>query len=186
MKTNRQRQAKKIRTFRKVHRTTGIFLFVFFFFISISGILLGWKQHSGDLIRPKTYKGSTNDFQKWLPLDELHLIANHILVDSISSQLSVVLDRIDVRKDKGTAKFIYKDHFYEIQLDGSNGHLLNLGKRHSDLIENIHDGSILDNYMGSDNQVIKLIYASTMGTALLLFTVTGFWLWYGPKRMKKY
>lgn len=23
------------------------------------------------------------------------------------------------------------------------------------------------------------------GVALLLFSVTGFWLWYGPKRMKK-
>jgi hypothetical protein len=24
-----------------------------------------------------------------------------------------------------------------------------------------------------------------MGLALLLFTITGFWLWYGPKRMKQ-
>jgi uncharacterized iron-regulated membrane protein len=32
---------------------------------------------------------------------------------------------------------------------------------------------------------IKLIYNTIMGLALILFTVTGFWLWYGPKRMRR-
>jgi succinate dehydrogenase/fumarate reductase cytochrome b subunit len=46
-KNTRQNQAKLLRTFRKIHRTTGAFLFVFFFFVAVSGLLLGWKKHSG-------------------------------------------------------------------------------------------------------------------------------------------
>jgi len=40
----RKSQAKTLRVFRKVHRTTGAFLFIFFFIISITGLLLGWKK----------------------------------------------------------------------------------------------------------------------------------------------
>lgn len=185
MKSKRQRQAKNIRAFRKIHRTTGIFLFVFFIIVSLSGTLLGWKKHSGEIIIPKTYIGTSNDLKKWLALDELHNKADDILSDSVSTELPLELDRIDIRKEKGTAKFIYANHLWEVQLDGATGKLLNIGKRNSDLIENIHDGSILDSYFGTSNGQIKLIYTSIMGTALLLFSLTGFWIWYGPKRMKR-
>ncbi len=35
------------------------------------------------------------------------------------------------------------------------------------------------------NGQIKFLYTTITGIALLLFTVTGFWLWYGPKRIKR-
>ncbi len=181
----RQRQAKSIRQFRKIHRITGACLFAFFFFISVSGILLGWKKHSGEIFLPKSYKGSSTELKDWLPLDSLHNIASNILHDSISNSLSLELDRIDVRKDKGMVKFVFEDNYWGIQLDGSTGKLLNIGKRHSDFIENLHDGSVLDNYLGTSNGQIKVIYTSIMGVALLVFTITGFWLWLGPKRMRK-
>ena len=38
--------------------------------------------------------------------------------------------------------------------------------------------------LGTDYGQIKLVYTSIMGTALLIFTITGFWLWYGPKRYR--
>ncbi len=185
MKSKRQRQAKNIRTFRKVHRTMGIFLFVFFFFISITGVLLGLKKHSRDIISPKTYTGTNNNFKEWLPLEDLLLKSNTILQDSIEANISLELNRIDIRKEKGIIKFIYKNNFWEIQLDGANGNLLNIGKRNADIIEKIHDGSILDRYFGTNYGQIKLIYSTITGLALLLFTISGFWLWYGPKRMKK-
>jgi hypothetical protein len=107
------------------------------------------------------------------------------LHDSISAELSLDLDRIDIRKDKGMVKFVFTEHFWEIQLDGATGTLLQIERRRSDFIENIHDGSILDFYFGTTGGQIKLVYTSTMGLALLIFTVTGFWLWYGPKRIRK-
>ena len=107
---SRQTQAKILRIFRKVHRTTGAMLFIFFFIIAITGILLGWKSHSDNLIIPQSYKGSSIDLQDWLPIDSLHKKALLTLKDSISSDLSAELDRIDIRKNKGMVKFIFENH----------------------------------------------------------------------------
>ncbi len=183
-KTKRQQQAKLLRIFRKVHRTTGAALFLFFFFISVTGLLLGWKKHSGDILLSKSYTGSSTNLQDWLPIDSLHSLANTYLLKSVSPELSTKIDRIDIRKEKGMVKFVYTDHIWGLQLDGATGKLLHVERRYSDLIENVHDGSILDNYLGTSNNQVKVIYTSVMGIALLIFTITGFWLWYGPKRMR--
>lgn len=182
---SKKQQAKILRIFRKVHRVTGALLFIFFFIISISGIVLGWKSNSNGFIIPKSHQGTSTHLKDWLPLDSLRKKANTILLDSVSADLSLELERIDIRKNKGMLKFVFKNHYWEIQLDGATGNLLNIGKRHSDLFENIHDGSILDRNFATSNNQIKLIYTTIMGSALLLFTITGFWLWYGPKRMKR-
>jgi hypothetical protein len=184
-KSKRQKQASTLRIFRRIHRTTGALLFVFFFIVAITGLLLGWKKHSGGFILAKTYSGTTPDLKKWLPVDSLHTIACNIIKDSISADLSIIIDRIDIRKEKGVVKFVFADHYWGVQLDGATGKLMEIEQRRSDFIENIHDGSILDNYFGTSNGQIKLIYTSVMGIALLIFTITGFWLWYGPKRMRK-
>lgn len=183
-KNNRQQQAKTLRIFRKIHRLTGAFLFLFFFFVAVTGFLLGWKKHSANLILAKSYQGTSTNLKDWLPIDSLHQNANQIFRDSISRTLSLDLDRIDIRKDKGMVKFVFVDGFWGIQLDGATGKLLHIERRRSDFIEKVHDGSILDLYFGTSNGQIKLIYTSVMGIALLIFTITGFWLWYGPKRMK--
>ncbi len=180
----RKKQAKVLRQFRSIHRAMGALLFVFFFVISITGVLLGVKKNSGDLLLPKTETGTSSDLAQWLPLDSLKNKAVAVLQDSVSEQLSAELDRIDVRQEKGIVKFIFANHYYGIQLDGVTGNVLNIDKRRSDVVENIHDGSIIDYYLGTQGY-IKLTYTVVMGIALLLFTITGFWLWYGPKRMRK-
>lgn len=88
MKENniRQNQAKVLRIFRKIHRLTGAFLFAFFFIVSITALLLGWKKHSRGLILSKSYAGTSNNLTSWLPLDSLHSIATKILHDSISKE----------------------------------------------------------------------------------------------------
>lgn len=183
-KRNRQRQSKLLKTFRNIHRTTAIFLFVFFLFISITGLLLGWKKNSAGLILPGSASGTSANLELWLPLDSLHKSACRFLHDSVSPELSTEIDRIDIRKEKGMVKFVFTRHYWCIQLDGVTGELLQVGKRRSDLIEDIHNGLILDKYFGTGREQIKLAYTNIMGLALLVFTVTGFWLWYGPKRMK--
>lgn len=184
-KNIRQNHAKILRTVRKLHRTTGVLLFVFFFIIAVTGLLLGWKKHSGGILLSDTRNGSSTDFHNWLSLDSLHKNAIGYLRDSVSADLSASLDRVDVRKHKGTVKFVFEKHFTGLQLDGSTGELLLVEKRRSDYIEKLHDGSILDFYFQTGNGLIKLIYTTIMGLALLLFTITGFWLWYGPRRMRR-
>jgi len=182
---SRKQQAKILRVFRKVHRITGAFLFAFFFIIGVTGIILGWKTHSNGLVLPETQKGTSYNLEEWKSLVELEQKAFHFLQDSISNELSLELDRIDVRKEKGIVKFVFEQHLWEVQLDGKTGALLQLDKRHSDFIENLHDGSVIDNLFGFSSKIFKVIYTSIMGLSLLLFTITGFWLWYGPKRMKR-
>jgi len=183
--TERQQQARTIRIARKIHRTMGVLLFAFFFFIAVTGLLLGWKKNSGNLLLSKSYTGTSTDLKKWLPIDELHTKACRILQDSVAKNLSLDIDRIDIRKEKGMVKFTFAKHFWGIQLDGSTGKLLHIEQRRSDYIEKIHDGSIVDYYLGLKEGYFKLFYTTVMGIALLLFTITGFWLWYGPKKMKQ-
>lgn len=187
--TNKKRKhplatGKVINVFRRIHRITAAYLFVVFFTVSVTGLLLGWKKNSGGLLLAESYKGTSADFKNWLPLESLHLKACRIFHDSISPNLSLELDRIDIRKDKGMIKFVFNEGFWGIQLDGATGKLLHIERRRADIIEKIHDGSIIDYYVGT-NGVFKLIYTSVSGLALLIFTITGFWLYYGPKRLRK-
>jgi hypothetical protein len=142
------------------------------------------EKNTGGFLLAPTYEGSSSDLKTWLSMDSLHTIACRILHDSVSSNISLELDRIDIRKEKGMVKFVFKEYYWGIQLDGATGKLLQIERRRSDFVENIHDGSILDNQLRT-NGVIKLIYTTIMGIALLIFTITGFWLWYGPKRMRR-
>ncbi len=184
-KTKRVKQAKVLRIFRKVHRITGALLFVFFFIVAITGLLLGWKKHSGGLILADTQSGTSSDLKTWLPMDSLQSLAIDLLHENVSPSLSNEIDRIDVRPGKGVVKFSFKDHYYGLQLDGATGKLLQVEQRRSDFIEHIHDGTIVDNLLNTGSGLFKLFYTTVMGLALILFTVTGFWLWYGPKRMRR-
>lgn len=184
-KEKRKKQAQVIRIFRKLHRMTGILLVSFFLVISVTTLLLGWKKHSGDVIMPQTRQGISSNLEEWIPLNQLHLMAVDSMETHVPKYAPFVLDRMDVRKDEGIIKFSFKNNYLEIQLDASSGQILSIGTRRADLFEAIHDGSILDTWFDTSHGQFKLIYTTTMGSGLLLFTISGFWLWYGPKRMKK-
>ncbi|MFW5699813.1 MAG: PepSY domain-containing protein [Bacteroidota bacterium] len=184
-KKKRKKQAKLIRRFRKIHRYTGVLLFVFFFVIAVTSLLLGWKKHSQGTILPPTYKGINTDVTGWLPLDSLQTIAFQALKDSVDTDIDLALKKMDVRPAKGMVKFIFDNHYWGVQIDCTTGQVLAVTRRNSDLIENIHDGSILDIVFNTKGEIIKLSYTTLMSLALLVFVVTGFWLWYGPKRIKK-
>jgi uncharacterized iron-regulated membrane protein len=177
--------AKSTRSYRSIHKIIGTYLFVFFFIISVTGLLLGWKKHSGGLILPKTQKGSTTDMKTWLSYDSLTTLATQALRDSLSPNLSAEIDRIDARPDKGIVKFVFKKHYTEIQLDCATGNVLAVNQRTSDIIEQIHDGSILDFAFDTNDGQIKLAYTTITGLSLLLLTITGFFLWVNPIRIRK-
>ncbi len=178
-----KQQAKWIRWFRWLHRKIAIFLFVFFLIISITGILLGIKKQTG-LLAP-TQKGASSDPSTWLSIDSLQKNAARYLHDSISPDLSSELDRIDIRPGKGIVKFVFKNHYNGLQLDCTTGKLLLIEKRKSDFIENIHDGSILDKVFGTNKEQVKISYTVLMGFSLFMLILSGLWLWYGPKRLRK-
>lgn len=181
--SNTKQQARWIRWFRWLHRKIAIFLFVFFLVISITGLLLGIKKQTG-LLSP-TQKGISSDLATWLPVDSLQKIAIRLLSDSVSADLSPEMDRIDIRPQKGIVKFVFKNHYTGLQLDGTTGKLLLVEKRKSDFIEDLHDGSILDNLFGTSDEPIKVGYTIVMGTSLFMLILSGLWLWYGPKVLRQ-
>lgn len=82
-KKSRIQQARTLRIFRKIHRSMGAFLFVFFFIVSISGILLGVKKDSAGLLLPVTQQGTSSNLKDWKDLAQLQLIAQTALKDVI-------------------------------------------------------------------------------------------------------
>jgi uncharacterized iron-regulated membrane protein len=181
----RQKQAKVLRVFRKIHRIAGVSLFLFLFCIGVTGLLLGWKKNSGGLILADTAKGTSTDLSTWLPMHQLADNAIKYIHDSIPENLDTKIDRIDVRPDKGIVKITFKDHFVGVQVDGQSGLVLKKENRNADFIEQIHDGSLVDRVFGLKSGFFKLFYTTVSGLGLLIFCITGFWLWYGPKMLRK-
>ena len=155
-------------------------LLLFFLTIGVTGLLLGWKKQTGLL--PPTKKGELAASAQWISLDSIQTIAQQY---AQTKGESPEIDRIDVRPQKGVAKIVFVTHFTELQIDCTNGKIVSESTRNSDIIEKIHDGSILDFLVKTENDPIKLVYTSLLGIGLILLTVTGFFLWYNPIRMRK-
>jgi uncharacterized iron-regulated membrane protein len=175
---------KRTREYRKLHRYIGSGLVFFFLLIALSGMLLGWKKHSGGYILPNTEKGSSVNLSDWKSLDTLALAAR-LALHKQDTSISNEIDRMDVRADKGTVKVSFKGNFYEVQVDGATARVLAINLRKSDIIEQLHDGSLLDAAFDSSGGWFKLTYTSVLGSGLLILCVSGFWLWYNPKRIRK-
>ena len=183
--TEGNRNGNTVRVIRKIHRITASFLSVALLIVAVSGILLGWKKNSNGYLHPVSQTGTTTDLSQWLPLDSLNTIAIRTLHESGRKGLSDELDRIDKRPDKGMVKFVFAHHYHGIQLDGATGRVLSIENRRSDLVEDIHDMSFVDHILGIDSEIFKLIYTSFTGLSLLVFTFTGIWLRYFPRRARK-
>lgn len=173
-----------MRLARTVHSWVAICLALFFLLLASTGLLLGWKKHSNDIILPKTEQGISDQPAQWLPMDTLYNIAYHTMRTEISATMDSSLQRIDIRPHKGIAKFIYNEGFWGIQLDMTTGQVLAVNKRYSDIVENFHDGTILDYWFATNDEQIKLGYTSIMGISLLTLTLSGLWLWLGPRYIR--
>lgn len=174
----------KIKNIRKIHRQVSIIAAAFILITAITGLLLGWKNIGKNSLLPKTQQGTSTDFKTWLSIDSLSNIAIKTYCDyhKISN---CEIDRIDVRKRNGVVKFSFKNSNTGIQIDGVTGEVLSIETRYSDIVENIHDGSIIDKLLNNKNQLFKYIFTTIVGLSLLFSVVTGVWIWLYSKRKKK-
>ncbi len=166
------------RDWRKVHHYLGLVVALFLLISSVTGILLALKKDV-EIIQPPTQRGVTKELLDWKAFSELEVLASAALEEHLGHLPE--LDRIDVRPSKGVAKFQYQPGYWEVQIDGNTGQILMIEKRYSDLIEHIHDGSII-------NDLFKLISMHLLGIGVIVMIATGLWLWYGPfkiRRLKK-
>ncbi|MFY0591831.1 PepSY-associated TM helix domain-containing protein [Roseivirga sp.] len=166
--------AKSIRGYRKIHRYLGLSIAILLVISAITGILLAWKKDV-DVLQPPTLKGEELSISEYQSVD---LLANAALaaVDSLNLT-GENLDRIEYRPTKGIAKVIFDTGNWEVQVDATTLKVLSVAKRHSDWIESLHDGSIVSDFF-------KLFSMNFLGLGLLLLIITGFWLWWGPKKIR--
>jgi hypothetical protein len=169
------------RTYRRLHKWLSLPLFVFMFIIGATGVLLGWKKMAE--LTPPTQKGMSQDAANWMALERIQAIAIQYATDSL--HLSPGIDRIDVRPSKGIAKILFESHYTELQIDLSSGKILSSKKRWNDLIEHIHDGTIIDRLIGNGGEQAKVTYTTLTSVGLMLLSFSGFWLWWNPKRIRK-
>lgn len=144
-------------------------------------MLLGWKKQVE--FTPPTQKGISSDASLWIRFDEVQKIASAHIADSLG--LDGEVDRIDVRPSKGVAKVKFEKHYWEVQVDLTSGKVLSVKKRWNDIIEQIHDGTIIDRLLRTDGAPVKTTYTTLTSLGLMLLSVSGFFLWLNPRRMRR-
>ncbi|MDP4265614.1 MAG: PepSY domain-containing protein [Bacteroidota bacterium] len=168
---------------RRWHRKIASLLFIFFFFISLTGLMLGWKSLFSKTVFEDKQVIPSASLRKWLPLDSLETMASHSLNEKTREHF-VHSERIELRPAKGYINFAYKKNYY-IQVDGATGAALFIEQKNGGLIQDIHDGAIIDGWFNNRSGLSKKIYTTVLGLALLFLTISGFYLWYKPKQIKQ-
>ena len=169
-------------SFRLLHRKIASVLFIFFFFIALTGLMLGWKSLFSSTIYENKEIKSGKSIAKWLPLDTLEKAATTIVNEKAGTHFTKS-DKVELRLSKASITFFYKN--ITVQLDGVTGSPILIEKKYGSIIQDIHDGAIIDEWIGNKSAASKKIYTSILGLALLLLTITGFYLWLKPKMIKQ-
>lgn len=148
------------------------------FIIGATGLLLAWKKEFKFI--PPTLKDTST--QPSLSLERIEEIATTYIVEN--TDLDPEVDRLDIRPRQGVAKVRFTNHYSEVQVGIKSGEILSVKTRTSDIIEQIHDGSIIDFFIKSNNEEVKKTYVTITCFGLMFLSITGFYLWYNPRRIK--
>jgi uncharacterized iron-regulated membrane protein len=136
-------------------------------FVISTGLLLQLKKNS-EWIQPKENRGTGK--VPVVNFDQIFEAVKQAPGLNVTSWDQI--DRLDVRPDKGMVKIRMRDN-HEVQVDLGTGKLLQVAFRRSDIIETIHDGSIVGNWM-------KLGIILPSGFILLFLWLSGIWMWVHP------
>ncbi len=174
-----------LRSARAWHRKVASILFIFFFVISITAILLGWKDFfTGKIYSTATKQKTAKSLNEWLPLDSLKILAAASLKAKLPSLANGNAESMNASVDKGYIRFSFSNK-YTVQLNAQNGELQSIEKRAPNWILKLHDGGILDDIVGIKSGAFKTVYSTIIGFALLCLTISGFWMWFKPKQIRK-
>lgn len=165
--------------FRQIHHWLSIFIFLPLLIMIIAGIFLMLKKDF-DWIQPASQVGVSKIFPQ-VSLKTMFEAAKK--VPELNVQDWQDLDRVDFKIKKGIVKFIGKND-WEIQVDVTNGQIVQVAYRRSDWLEALHDGS----FFGDG---VKYYLFLPTGVALFILWLTGIYLFFLPhvkkwqKRRKK-
>ncbi|MCI5045140.1 MAG: PepSY domain-containing protein [Aquisalinus sp.] len=154
---------------RKIHHWGSLFIMLQMGLVIGAGLLLILKKEF-EWIQPPTMKGEARTDIPSKTIEELFLIAQGI--EELDLDEWSELSRVDFKPDKGVVKFVSPNN-WEAQIDTTNGEVLQVKFRRSDIIEALHDGS----YFG---EWVKLYVFFPSGVILLILWGTGIYLFILP------
>ncbi len=172
-----------LRSSRKWHRKVASLLFVFFFIISLTAVLLGWKN----LFAAKIYKiegkqkMAESSLRDWLPLDSLKNMAIVAFKEKVPAENELKPESMNARLDRGFIRFSFGSE-YNVQLNALTGELQSIDKRAPEWILHLHSGELFDEWLGI--KIFKKGYPTILGLALFFLTLSGFWMWFKTRRNK--
>ncbi len=143
----------------------------------VAGLVLMLKKDISWIQPPTQRSVAPSDVAPETTLSELYAVA--AAVPELEMTSWTAFDRIDIRSDRGIAKFIAENR-WEVQIDLVTLEILSLEYRRSDLFEQIHDGSFF-------GKGVKTFVFLPVGVILLMLWATGIWLFVEPylKRWKR-
>jgi hypothetical protein len=145
--------------------------------------MLAWKSVFTTIIYDNNEIKPAAQLNKWLSLDSLDTLATRAINEKTNNHFKQS-ERIELRPSKGYINFAYKNNYY-IQVDGATGTAIHIEQKNGGIIQDIHDGAIVDGWLTNKPGLSKKIYATIMGLALLFLTISGFYLWFKPKQLKE-
>jgi len=172
-----------LQQFRTLHKKFASILFVFFFCIGLTGTLLAFKSAFTKTVYENKAITTEGESSKFLPLASLENFATAILNEKASTNYKKS-EKLEIKMSKGTVLFYYKEG-YSVLLNGASGDPITIEKKFGGIIQDIHDGAILDSWITNKSSLFKKGYSIIMGLSLLLLTITGTYLWYKPMLIKK-
>jgi hypothetical protein len=154
---------------RKLHYWGSAIIAIPLLIVIASGIVLQLKK-DWSWVQPVEHRGREAAPRIELT-DILNAIRNHDHPDvNVSSWEDI--KRLDVRPDRGVAKAtLYND--FEVQVDTTDGRVMQVAYRRSDWFEALHDGSII-----SDGYKLWIVFPSSL--VLLFLWGSGIWMWVYP------
>lgn len=158
------------RFFWAAHKWTGVCLAAVFIITAVTGLLLLFKKRA-DWIMPPTQSGAAAPVEKWVDIAGTWKALEALDHEDFRSIDDI--DRIDVRIDKRVYKVRSKHNNTEVQLAAATGEVLSVGRRRSDWIEDLHDGSLL-------GEGIHGFVMPVAALGLLFLVGSGLWLWIRP------
>jgi uncharacterized iron-regulated membrane protein len=167
-----------LRASRSLHGTVALVLLVLVVVSSATGLALAWKKDI-DVLQPPTQRGPETALGDWRGLDELADAATAALAAHLGDAPPerLIPERLDIRPDRGIVKVLFPGT-WEVQVEGGTAAVRSVARRHSDWIEMLHDGSIV-------SEGFKLLSMNVLGLGLLMVGATGFWMWLGPRRLRR-
>lgn len=152
---------------RKVHHWGSIFIALPLGIAICAGILLMLKKEIDWIQPPTATAASITPAATWDDmLDAVKSVPEAQVTDWRD------LDRVDLKPDKGVVKFVSRNN-WEVQIDASNGAVLSVAYRRSDIIEKIHDGSYFADWA-------KLFLFLPSGIVLFVLWLSGLYMFFQP------